>query len=217
MIQIPCALLPDLWRYCGNFRYLTISLREHTKKKPAASDRDLLIFDSQPTGKLRPLFSLVPRLTFFSSHTNSETLSNCPQLLRNHGGASTGTRTTHHHEVIPRLTRVLQFENSNEVGVFANLTNSYCLVAIGASENFYSIFESELADLVPIARCTVAGTRIVGRLTAGNKNGLLVPTSTTDQELQHLRNTLPDKVAVERIEERLSALGNVVCCSGFEN
>lgn len=30
-----------------------------------------------------------------------------------------------------------QFENSNDVGVFANLTNSYCLVALGAAENFY--------------------------------------------------------------------------------
>lgn len=30
-----------------------------------------------------------------------------------------------------------QFENSNEVGVFAKLTNAYCLVAQGASENFY--------------------------------------------------------------------------------
>ena len=30
-----------------------------------------------------------------------------------------------------------QFENNNEVGVFAMLTNSYCLVAIGGSENFY--------------------------------------------------------------------------------
>lgn len=30
-----------------------------------------------------------------------------------------------------------QFENSNEVGVFAKLTNSYCLVGIGGSENFY--------------------------------------------------------------------------------
>jgi translation initiation factor 6 len=30
-----------------------------------------------------------------------------------------------------------QFENSNEVGVFARLTNSYAIVAIGASENFY--------------------------------------------------------------------------------
>ena len=29
------------------------------------------------------------------------------------------------------------FENSNEIGVFAKLTNKYCLVAIGASETFY--------------------------------------------------------------------------------
>lgn len=30
-----------------------------------------------------------------------------------------------------------QFENSNEVGVFAVLTNAYCLVGIGAAQNFY--------------------------------------------------------------------------------
>lgn len=30
-----------------------------------------------------------------------------------------------------------QFESSNDVGVFSKLTNSYCLVAIGGSENFY--------------------------------------------------------------------------------
>ena len=29
------------------------------------------------------------------------------------------------------------FENSNEVGVFSKLTNKYCLVGIGANENFY--------------------------------------------------------------------------------
>ena len=44
-----------------------------------------------------------------------------------------------------------------------------------------------------------------------NRKGLLVPTSTTDQELQHLRNSLPDAVKIQRIEERLSALGNVIC------
>ncbi|EDN06342.1 predicted protein [Histoplasma mississippiense (nom. inval.)] len=88
-----------------------------------------------------------------------------------------------------------RFENSNEVGVFATLTNSYALVAIGSSENFYSIFEAELQDVIPICHATIAGTRIVGRLTAGNRKGLLVPTSTTDQELQHLRNSLPDALS----------------------
>jgi len=33
----------------------------------------------------------------------------------------------------------VQFENNNEVGVFSKLTNSYCLVAIGGSENFYRL------------------------------------------------------------------------------
>jgi translation initiation factor 6 len=81
--------------------------------------------------------------------------------------------------------------------VFSTLTNSYALVAVGASENFYSVFEAELQDVVPIVHTTIAGTRIIGRLTAGNRKGLLVPTSTTDQELQHLRNSLPDGVKIQ--------------------
>ncbi len=35
------------------------------------------------------------------------------------------------------------------------------------------------------------------------------------QELQHLRNSLPDKVKVQRVEERLSALGNVIACNDY--
>lgn len=61
-----------------------------------------------------------------------------------------------------------QFENSNEIGVFANLTNSYALVAIGGSENFYSIFEQELADHIPVVHTSIAGCRFVGRVTVGN-------------------------------------------------
>ena len=106
-----------------------------------------------------------------------------------------------------------QFESSNEVGVFANLTNSYALVALGGSQNFYSVFEAELADHVPVVQTSIAGTRIVGRVTVGNKNGLVVPSTTTDQELLHLRNSLPEGVLIQRVEERLSALGNCVVCN----
>lgn len=106
-----------------------------------------------------------------------------------------------------------QFENSNEVGVFAKLTNAYCLVAPGGSQNFYSVFESELADHIPVIHTTIGGIRIIGRLCCGNKNGLLVPSTTTDNELQHIRNALPDKVKLQRVEEKLSALGNIVACN----
>lgn len=51
--------------------------------------------------------------------------------------------------------------------MFSTLTNAYAITGIGASENFYSIFEAELQDVIPICRATIAGTRIVGRLTAG--------------------------------------------------
>lgn len=47
----------------------------------------------------------------------------------------------------------------------------------------------------------------------GNRKGLLVPSTCTDNELQHLRNSLPDSVVVQRVEERLSALGNCVVCN----
>jgi len=107
------------------------------------------------------------------------------------------------------------FENSNEVGAFAKLTNKYCLVGVGANENFYSTFEAELSDTMPIVHTSINGCRIIGRLTTGNRKGLLVPQNTTDQELQHLRNSLPDDVKVMRIEERLSALGNVIACNDY--
>lgn len=113
----------------------------------------------------------------------------------------------------PVLCVGLASRRFTRVGVFSKLTNAYCLVAIGGSENFYSVFESELAEHIPVIHTSIAGTRIIGRLTAGNKNGLLVPSTTTDQELQHLRNALPDSVKLQRIEEKLSALGNVVVCN----
>ena len=94
---------------------------------------------------------------------------------------------------------------------------------------------------------------------SGNKNGLLMPNTTTDQgiahynilhshgctcvnlqtvsayhayvgtttlllvidklhidaELQHCRNSLPDEVVVQRIDERLSALGNCIACNDY--
>jgi translation initiation factor 6 len=108
-----------------------------------------------------------------------------------------------------------QFENSNEIGVFSKLTNAYCLVAIGGSENFYSTFESELADVIPVVKASIAGTRVIGRMCVGNKNGLLLPSATTDQELLHLRNCLPDSVVVQRVDERLSALGNCIACNDY--
>lgn len=42
-----------------------------------------------------------------------------------------------------------------------------------------------------------------------------MPNNTTDQELQHIRNCLPEAVRIQRVEERLSALGNVIACNDY--
>ena len=108
------------------------------------------------------------------------------------------------------MTLRTRFESSDDVGCFARLTNAYCLCAPGASQNFYSIFEQELVQHIPVIYSTIGNARVIGRLCIGNKHGLVVPSITTDEELQHLRNSLPDSIKVARVEERLSALGNCV-------
>ena len=61
----------------------------------------------------------------------------------------------------------VQFEGSNDIGVFSKLTNKYCLVCRGGSENFYGAFETELADHIPVVHTSIAGCRFVGRVTVG--------------------------------------------------
>jgi len=87
-------------------------------------------------------------------------------------------------------------------------------LAQGGSEH-YKVFENELKGHIPVVYCSIGGTRVIGRMTVGNKHGLLLPNTTTDQEMQHIRNSLPDTVKVVRIEERLSALGNVIVCNDY--
>lgn len=77
------------------------------------------------------------------------------------------------------------------------------------------MFEAELSETIPVIHTSINGCRIIGRLTVGNKKGLLVPNGTSDVELQHLRNSLPDSVKIQRVEERLSALGNVIACNDY--
>jgi translation initiation factor 6 len=104
-------------------------------------------------------------------------------------------------------------QSSSDVGVYARITNSYALLPFSTSENFFASFESRLADHIPCFHASVGGTHIIGRLCCGNIHGLLVPSITTDHELQQLRDDLPDEVIVQRVDERLSALGNVISCN----
>ncbi|XP_035541535.1 eukaryotic translation initiation factor 6-like [Juglans regia] len=70
----------------------------------------------------------------------------------------------------------LQFENSCDMGVFSKLTNAYCLVAIGGSENFYSAFETELAVQSLWLRPPLAAQALLDAFVQETKMGFSCPT-----------------------------------------
>ena len=55
---------------------------------------------------------------------------------------------------------------------------------------------------------------VAARCAASETNHILNWYSTI-AELQHCRNSLPDEVVVQRIDERLSALGNCIACNDY--
>ena len=103
----------------------------------------------------------------------------------------------------------MKFENSNDIGCFMKLTNSYCLASAGYAESQYDTISSELTG-VPVIPISIDGMKIIGRVTAGNKNGLLVPESITEEEWQVLNSQMPDNVEISKVNDKLSALGNVI-------
>lgn len=105
------------------------------------------------------------------------------------------------------------FENSNEIGVFTRLTNSFMLCGTGAPENFYSLYHTTVGNYLPVIITSIAGTKIVGTMTTGNKRGLLVPESITDDEYNSIVEELPEDVVIKKIDDKLSALGNVIACN----
>ncbi|EOB12769.1 eukaryotic translation initiation factor 6, partial [Nosema bombycis CQ1] len=105
----------------------------------------------------------------------------------------------------------IDFHGSSEVGAYMSFANTYCLVGRSTSGNTLK-FLLENVDM-PIIETTINGISMVGSQVRGNKNGLILSSAPTDQELMHIRNSLPDHIMVKRIDERLNALGNVVLCN----
>lgn len=105
----------------------------------------------------------------------------------------------------------LDFEGNNELGAFICLTNKYAIVGRSECSNVIN-FLRERFDF-PVVETTLANIKTVGSLCVGNKNGLLCSHSTNDQELMHIRNSLPQDIRVVRIYDKLNALGNNILCN----
>ena len=106
-----------------------------------------------------------------------------------------------------------RYQSSSEIGAYAKLTNTYCLIPYAADPSFVNHFENSISQSIKIIRSDIAGTAIVGRLTAGNRRGLILPQTAQPSEFNQIRRELPDDVELAIIEEKFSALGNVISCN----
>ena len=106
-----------------------------------------------------------------------------------------------------------------------SLLNSPMLIASRLSAQAKTSTQSSMPNSVTLSRSSMRPSPVPGSsadlqlvrlaLILGNKRGLLVPNTTSDQELQHLVNSLPDSVKVQRVEEKLSALGNCIAVNDY--
>ena len=78
-----------------------------------------------------------------------------------------------------------------------------------------TVLEGEPTKAISVVHASITSCHIIGCMCVGNSHGLLVPSNTTYQELQHTQNSLPDSVRIWWVEERHSALGNVTTCNDY--
>ncbi|MFW9935845.1 MAG: translation initiation factor IF-6 [Candidatus Thorarchaeota archaeon] len=97
------------------------------------------------------------------------------------------------------------FDGSSNIGAFCRVTDNWILQAPSNEPTTRGL--SELFEKQPITT-TVGQSTLVGILTAGNQNGLLVPHTTLDEEVEFLQDTL--NIPIIPMKSKLTALGNLI-------
>ncbi|MGD2072392.1 MAG: translation initiation factor IF-6 [Candidatus Thorarchaeota archaeon] len=98
------------------------------------------------------------------------------------------------------------FEGDVNVGAFGIITDSFVFTSPNMSEKSMDIIERTFN--LPLVQSTVATTDIVGIMSAANSNGILVPYTTTDEELAMIKQS--SDVKVDWIQSKMTALGNII-------
>ncbi|MHA1934807.1 MAG: translation initiation factor IF-6 [Candidatus Thorarchaeota archaeon] len=98
------------------------------------------------------------------------------------------------------------FEGDSNVGAFGVTTDRFVFVSPNMSEK--GLDSIERAFNLPLVQSTVATLDVIGLVTVANSNGILVPYTTSDEELEVLKKS--SEVPVEWIDNKMTALGNII-------
>jgi len=92
------------------------------------------------------------------------------------------------------------------VGLFTRTNDNTLLLPFGFAETKTNKLK-EYLDVEKIFHVSVAGTRLMGPMTVMNNNGILLPSTVSDEEIQILKQT---GLNVERLKSKFTAIGNLI-------
>jgi translation initiation factor 6 len=98
---------------------------------------------------------------------------------------------------------------SPNIGVYCFCNEKVAIVPPGLTNRKMNQFSDTLG--VSVCKTTIGGSTLAGALVTGNSNGILVPHTTRDYELDRIREFC--KVTV--VHSKWTALGNVVLANDF--
>ncbi|MGQ4911006.1 MAG: translation initiation factor IF-6 [Candidatus Thorarchaeota archaeon] len=98
------------------------------------------------------------------------------------------------------------FEGDSNVGAYGIATERFIFVSPMMSEKALDAIER--AFNLPLVQATVATLDAVGLVASANSNGILVPHTINDEELEQLKNSA--EVTVDYLDDKMTALGNII-------
>ena len=95
---------------------------------------------------------------------------------------------------------------STNVGLFTRTNDNTLLLPFGFADTKTNKLK-EYLDVEKIIHVSVAGTRLMGPMTVMNNNGILLPSTVSEEEIQILKQT---GLNVERLKSKFTAIGNLI-------
>jgi translation initiation factor 6 len=98
------------------------------------------------------------------------------------------------------------FEGDSNVGAYGIATDSFVFTSSNMSEK--ALDSIERAFNLPLVQSTIATLDAVGLVSVATSNGILVPYTISDDELEQIKAT--SGVNVDWLDDRMTALGNII-------
>lgn len=95
------------------------------------------------------------------------------------------------------------------VGVYATANDAVVILPMGYTKARGERLGQYLN--VEVINASIAGTRLIGTLAVLNNHGMLLPSTATEDEYLHMKRTTG--LAVEFLDSRYTALGNLICAN----